>query len=247
MKRLGVAGAALLVAAGTCFAGTLRPVAVQPSGDEVPANLLRISIVFDEHVSEPVLPRLALRAIDGRTIDRPFLEQELWSPTGKILTVLLHPGRVKSGLIAHDTSGPVLTKKKTVSLTLDGRELKRWVVADDDHEGPATARWRIGTVRAGSRDPLVVALDAPIDGRDVDYLVVADSRNRRLPGRAVLVQGEGRWSFKPAAAWQAGKYRLAVFSQLEDSAGNRLGGRFERTTGQMSDRNRDASIPFSIR
>ena len=247
MKRWRIAAAALLLAAAPCFAGTPRPVAVQPSGDEVPANLLRISIVFDEQVSEPVLPRLALRALDGRVIDRPFLEQELWSPSGRILTVLLHPGRVKSGLVAHDRFGPVLHKKETVSLTFDGRELKRWDVADDDHEGPVVAKWNIGTVRPGSRQPLLVELDAPIDGRDVNYLVVIDELNRRLPGHAVLARGERRWTFTPSAPWPAGRYRLAVFSQLEDAAGNRLDGRFESPARPASDRDSDGSIPFSVR
>ncbi len=115
MLTLWVATAAQAVAA------QLVPVAVQPSGPEVPANLLRISLVFAQPVGEYVLPRLELRQANGEVIDKPFLEQELWSPSGKILTVLLHPGRVKSGLIAHDTLGPVLHGDGLVVLTLDGQ------------------------------------------------------------------------------------------------------------------------------
>lgn len=85
---------ALWTAAGAqAVAAQLVPVAVQPSGPEVPANLLRISLVFAQPVGEQVLPRLELRQANGNVIDKPFFEQELWSPSGKILTVLLHPGR----------------------------------------------------------------------------------------------------------------------------------------------------------
>jgi hypothetical protein len=58
-------------------------------------------------------------------IQEPFLEQELWSPDGKLLTVLMHPGRVKSGLIAHDERGPILSPGEDVTLTLDGHPIKQ--------------------------------------------------------------------------------------------------------------------------
>src|SRR5499425_3830758 len=94
---------ALAVALGTSHAeqATPRVHLVQPSGPEVPANLLRISISFAAQVEGPLLPRLSLLRADGGQVEAPFLEQELWSPSGRILTVLLHPGRVKTGLKAH--------------------------------------------------------------------------------------------------------------------------------------------------
>ncbi|MGY2492669.1 hypothetical protein ACW4E8_39465, partial [Cupriavidus sp. CP313] len=71
-------------AAAQAVAAPSVPVAVQPSGPEVPANLLRISLVFAQPVGEHVLPRLELRQANGNVIDKPFLEQELWSPSGKV-------------------------------------------------------------------------------------------------------------------------------------------------------------------
>src|SRR6266550_561528 len=92
-----VGATALAVALGAARAEQPIPrvVLVQPSGPKVPANLLRISIRFEAQLEGPMLPRLALFRTDGRQIQEPFLEQELWSPDGKILTVLMHPGRVK--------------------------------------------------------------------------------------------------------------------------------------------------------
>ena len=54
-------------------------------------------------------------------MQEPFLEQELWSPSGKILTVMMHPGRVKTGLKARDEKGPILSVGDDVALALDGR------------------------------------------------------------------------------------------------------------------------------
>jgi hypothetical protein len=233
-------------AAAHAVAAELVPVAVQPSGPEVPANLLRISLVFAQPVSEHLLPRLELRQANGDVIDEPFLEQELWSPSGKILTVLLHPGRVKSGLIAHDTVGPVLHADGLVVLTLDGQEIKRWKVGSDDHDGPHPAGWNVGSVLAGTREPLVVELDAPIDGRDVDYLAVANASNRRIQGRARLEVGEERWTFTPDAPWMESRYTLAVFGNLEDSSGNRLNGHFESPGTAPDPATADVYIPVTI-
>ncbi len=240
------AACGLLCALLAGAAAALPPASVQPSGDEVPANLLRISVVFEAPVHEPVLPRLRLRRDDGRLVERPFLEQELWSPSGRILTVLLHPGRVKSGLAAHDAAGPVLEPGERVGIELDGRVLRRWTVGADDRDGPAPADWRLRAPPAGTRAALVVELDAPIDGRDADYLAVADAAGRRVAGASVLSCGERRWSFVPGAPWPAGAYRLAVFAHLEDPSGNRLGGRFEREPGAPPPEDRDAALPFVV-
>ncbi len=163
----------------------------------------------------------------GMQIQEPFLEQELWSPDGKLLTVLMHPGRVKSGLIAHDELGPILSPGEDVTLALDGHPIKRWRVGPANTVGPAVSTWKISAVRVGSRQPIVVTLDEPIDGRDVDYLAIADERDRRVAGRAQLAYGESTWTFIPNSPWRAGAYKLVARGTLEDPAGNRLGSHFE--------------------
>jgi len=120
---------------------------VPPSADHVPANLLRISLTFARPVDGDVLSRLALVRADGSAIDAPFLPQELWSPDGAILTLLLHPGRVKTGLQARAALGPILNAGETVTLTLDGQALHTRHVDADDTEGPPGA----GQGRAGNR------------------------------------------------------------------------------------------------
>jgi hypothetical protein len=237
-------GAAVL--GGAAAAEPLRPSAVHPSGAVVPANLLRISIVFTEPVGDAVLSRLKMVGPDGYVIEKPFLEEELWSPSRRILTVLLHPGRVKSGLIAHETAGPVLRAEQSVVLQLDGAELKRWTVAEDDHDGPKPAAWRVGAVRVGTRQPLTVDLDGPIEARDVDYLAVADAANRRVRGSARLEPGERRWTFTPQRPWQATTYKLAVFGNLEDASGNRLGSHFESGGGAHTPQQSDVVIPLTV-
>ena len=223
-----------------------RVVLVQPSGPEVPANLLRISIRFAAQVEGPLLPRLSLLRADGRRVLEPFLEQELWSPGGRILTVLLHPGRVKTGLKAHDEKGPILSAGDEVALALDGVSIRRWRVGPADEIGPMASEWKVSAVRVESKQPLVVALDGPIDGRDADYLAIADARGRRVAGRARLTNGESIWMFTPSAPWRPGAYKLVVRGTLEDPAGNRLGSRFETSIDSPPGPAVDAVVPFAV-
>jgi hypothetical protein len=190
--RQWAGAAALAVALGCSHADAAAPpvVVVQPSGPRVPANLLRISIRFATQVEGPVLPRITLLRADGRQIQEPFLEQELWSADGKVLTFMMHPGRIKSGLKARAQRGPILSMGDEVSLALDGRPIKRWSVGPTDEAGPITSAWKVSAVRSESRQPLVVTFDGPIDGRDAGYLAVADADGRRVAGRVRLTVGE---------------------------------------------------------
>src|SRR5262252_10632856 len=207
-----VGATALAVALGCSHAGQPAPrvVLVQPSSNEVPANLLRLSIGFAAQVEGPLLPRLSLWRANGRQVEAPFLEQELWSPSGKILTVMMHPGRVKTGLKARDEKGPILSAGDDVALALDGVVIKRWSVGPADEIGPIVSAWRVSPVRVDSKQPLVVVLDRAIDGRDSDYLAIADVRDRRVAGRAQLTDGERTWTFTPNAPWRPGVYKLVV-------------------------------------
>jgi hypothetical protein len=174
LRRL-VGAATLAVTLGSHAEPTPRVVLVQPSGIEIPANLLRISIGFANQVEGPVLSRITLLRANRKMIQEPFLEQELWSPDGKVLTFMMHPGRVKSGLQARAVMGPILSVGDDVTLAIDGRPIKRWSVGSTDDAGPVTSAWKLSAVLPKSRQPLVVALDRPIDGRDADYLAIADA------------------------------------------------------------------------
>ncbi len=85
--------------------------AIYPSADRLPQNLLRIYIQFNEPMAQGDAYRhIALTRSDGRKLEYPFLElaEELWDPSGRRLTLLLDPARVKQGLVPREEDGPVL-------------------------------------------------------------------------------------------------------------------------------------------
>lgn len=221
--------------------------AVRPSATSVPASLLRLSIVFARPQTQPVIPRLELLRDDGTMVDAPFDPQELWSPDGLTLTVLLQPGRVKTGLVAHNTLGRALIAGEHVRLMFRNREIASWNVTSSNSTPPVPDRWKVAPPRAGTRATLSVRLDKPIDAMDRDLVAIATADGRRVTGKVTLSHGETQWSLVPRAPWRPGPYEVVVNAELEDSSGNRVGERFEHPATTNEDLPRDTVIPFHIR
>ncbi len=220
--RSGGALVAILVGAASAAAQTVRPTA-----DAVPVNLLRFSIQFERPPEGPVLPRLGLSGADGRNIEEPFLEQELWSPDSRILTVLMHPGRVKSGLVANEELGRALVDGDNVTLTFNGQPIKRWRIIAEDRTGPNPSRWTATTPRVHSRDQLTVWLDGSVDAFGTSLIAVRTPSGARLEGHAMFDTGESIWRFTPDDPWTVGRYVVVAAPDLEDASGNRPGLPFE--------------------
>ena len=100
---------------------------VFPSGTVLSAHTLRLSIRFRQVPDGAVLPRLALRSERGLLQD-VFMQQELWSPDHKTLTLLFDPGRLKTGIGRHIAVGAPLEGHARVELTLEAALLKDWQV-----------------------------------------------------------------------------------------------------------------------
>jgi hypothetical protein len=72
-----------------------------------------------------------------------------------------------------------------------------------------------------------VHLQSPISAASDELIAVKGGDGRRLAGRVALSEGETRWRFTPAQAWQAGRYWIVAHPDLETPAGNRSCAPFE--------------------
>lgn len=230
--RIPVAVLASLMLATPAIAQT-----AYPSGPEVPANLLRVSIEFPEPPPGAVAGRVRLTRAEGSEIAGAFYPEPLWSPDGRVLTLYLDPGRVKTGLKAHDLVGRALAAGERVQLRIGDRTLREWRVTGPTSTPLEPDRWRLETPRAETREALTVFMPAPIDRRDRDLIAVADTSGRRIAGASTLLPGERTWRFRPAMPWRKGAYRLKLHPDLEDPEGNRVARPFESRV--------DAEIPES--
>ncbi|MEM1288357.1 MAG: hypothetical protein AAGH60_08400 [Pseudomonadota bacterium] len=222
--------------------------AIYPSGDEVPENLLRFYLYFSAPMAaEDVLSSVRLRDSDGQNVEGVFLSNrfDLWSPDRTRLTLLLDPGRVKTGLDAHNELGRALIAGEHYELTIDTGLIDydqcnlaedyvhRFEATLEDTSAPDPAQWQIETPASGSRDPVSIDLGTPHDHLSMAFRVrVRDTNGDTVRGQVRLTDHEAGWQFKPEAPWDVQRYTISIGEEFEDLAGNRPGRTFDQPVGQ---------------
>jgi hypothetical protein len=241
----------LALAAGSATACPAPPVAgpveLYPTARTLPANLLRIFVYFPRPMArDDIFDHIALVDESGEEVEGAFLENryDLWSPDATRLTVLLNPGRVKTGLAAHDAMGRALEEGQRHALVVGGgaedaqgcalgaETVQAFVAGPPDFAPPAPGDWAVTRPEAGTRDPLSVDLGSPHDHLSMVYrLRVLDADGTPVPGRIDLGAGERLWRFTPVAPWPDAPLRVVIDERLEDLAGNRPGTLFDQPIG----------------
>jgi hypothetical protein len=243
-----------------------RIVGVYPSAAVLPENQLRFYLHFSAPMSRgEAYANLALLKEDGKAVEHPFLEigEELWDPSGRRLTLLIDPGRIKRGLQPRELFGPVLEAGRTYTLVIkrtwrdeSGQPLgqtsqKKFTAGPPAEKALDHRDWKITSPPAGSRERLVVQFPSPLDRALAARLIsVADPGGKPLAGEVSLGAEERQWDFRPDLPWAAGRHELVVDTALEDGAGNQIGRPFEVDQFQKIERQaRDEMVrlPFEIR
>jgi hypothetical protein len=222
--------------------------AIRPSSAVVPANQLRWYVEFSAPMREgEAARRVHLLDARGREVSGAFLtvEQELWDPGRRRITLLFDMGRVKRGIRTRVEAGPVLQPGERYSLVVDGEwrdargaPLVKGVVhafraGPEEHAPVAPARWSLHPPAIGSRRPLELEFGEPLDHALAERLLAVEGPDgSAVPGVVRLDQDDRRWRFTPDAPWLAGRYRLQIHPALEDLAGNRVGHAFDADLGR---------------
>jgi hypothetical protein len=216
-----------------------RVTAMYPSSPVLPANQLKLYIVFSAAMQGgDFWQNIHLVDQDGKPAYLPFVGQELWNRDYTRLTLIFDPGRIKRGVKPNVDLGPVLVEGKRYTLVIDrefkdsnGRPLAQpfrheFAAGPDERRGIDTALWKLSRPDAGTRDPLVIRFDRPLD-----YALLGDVfQVPDISGLATIGPGETEWRFQPAQPWTAGEHRVIVDMALEDLAGNRIGRPFDVDT-----------------
>jgi hypothetical protein len=227
---------------------------IYPTSDRLPANLLRFYIYF----SEPMLRGEALQHIrlldeSGNTVPDVFLEtgEELWNPESTRLTILLDPGRVKTGLRAHSDLGRALTVGRSYRLVIDSswqdaqeQRLKTsftkdFSITSEIDASPSIAGWQSEIPQSGTRDPLRLRFPLPLDHLSLlTRIQVLNGERVSLSGKVDIGGQETLWQWTPDHPWQENTYTIKVNPTLEDIAGNNLFGLFDQPS------HRDRTLPL---
>jgi len=222
-------------------APTTQVVSVTPSAAVWPENVVKLYVTFSAPMRIGVAwDNIRIRDTSGAAMGGMFVEidQELWDPSGRRLTVLFDPGRIKRGLVDNVNEGPPLAVGGTYTLEIDAtwRDAaggllvepfaKIFTVAAPLRAPIDPAAWRL-TPPLGSTDPLIVDFDRPLDAALGLRAITVRRDGTIVPCEAELERDETRLVFNPTRPWEPGRYSLHADDILEDIAGNRIGRPFD--------------------
>ena len=223
-----------------------RVVAVYPSADRLPENLLRLYVQFSAPMSrEHAARHLSLVGPDG-PVALPFVapEHELWNSARDRLTLVLDPGRVKRGVGPNVELGPVLAAGAVYRLEVaagwpdgSGRPtaesfVKAFRVVPADRSSPRPDDWQVFAPR-GPREPLEIHFEAPLDRALLAGSIrVETGDGRAIDGRVAIGGEELTWTFRPRNVWPSDSLRVLVDRRIEDPSGNRIDRLFDEAMGR---------------
>jgi hypothetical protein len=239
---------------------------IYPTTDLLPENQLKLYVVFSSPMSRgEAWKRIHLLDASGAKIELAFLEieQELWDPEQRRLTVLFDPGRIKRGLVPHNELGPAIVEGREYTLLIDREYLdakgvplreefrKKFRAAPADRQPTDLKDWRLVAPKAGASEALVVTFPEPMDWAMLQRTFEVTGPSGPVAGTIAVGNNEAEWRFTPARPWQPGDYQLTVDASLEDLAGNRIGrafdvdlDRFDQVTQRVI--HRTQSLPFRV-
>lgn len=234
---------------GPCDAARAPRVAdIYPTSDALPANVLRFYIYFDAPMLRSnTLDRITLVDKQGNKMPDVFFPSRyaLWSQDSRRLTVLMDPGRVKSGLDSSIALGGGLQPGHDYALIVDEglsdhrgclsnlAFRKDFSVTEAEVTIPDPASWRLTVPLAGSREAVQLQASASMDHLSLAYKVrVKNMAGEGVPGAIDVADNERVWAFTPRAPWLSQQYMIHIDPALEDVAGNRPTGLFDDPTGE---------------
>jgi hypothetical protein len=206
------------------------PIRIFPEAKVLPANTLRFYIYFPRPAEAHFYrDQLWLLDEEEKVVRDPFLvlPQELWSPDGLRLTVLMEPGRIKRGLGADPTHEPALVVGRTYSLAVTalGQTARHtFRVSDPVLEPVDEAQWRLIPPTFGSLEPAAVRFYRVMDAALCENEIGVLTASGEIVQTSVSLAPEGTTAqIIPSHPWSALEHHVVVSERLEDVCGNRLG------------------------
>lgn len=246
------------------MASEAKVIAVYPTTNTVPENILRFYITFSQPMRQGnSLEHIHLYNDDNKAVNNVFLDNyyEIWNNDFTKITLILDPGRIKTGLIANETMGRGLRKGGKYTLvidslwqTIEGSHLdksytKSFTVQAEDRDTLSVNNWKIKSPKSEGLDPLIITFPKPIDHINANnYITVTNDKEKLIQGQIQLKEQETQWFFIPNKKWKRGTYFIRINSRIEDLAGNNLNGSFDHLSGSLKNKQEGKTeiITFNI-
>lgn len=219
-------------------------VQIDPVSPSLPENVLRMHIQFSDPMREGYISKY-IRVIDvetGAEVEQAFFDSfyELWTPDHRRLTLLVDPGRVKTGLEAHDTLGRAFVAGRDVRIevssdwptlsgdTLAGTFAQSFTVTPEERSAMDPSTWDVsfdhGVVR--------LSFDRVIDIHSLNaHVRVLDNTDTPI-GSDWALDETGQVALSTIET-SAVPHRLVIRHRFEDVAGNTVTAAFDHQKGDV--------------
>ena len=211
--------------------------AIYPLADSIPKNILFFHVRFTQSMQESEQAWMKISILDdkGTLIPNTWRQRSFWLDSGRLLVLMIHPGRVKSGI---RYIGPVFDVGKQYTLVVDS-SLKdiygRSVLAGSSHTYTVVKerkeRIKINSVTAnvtsGTNEPIALQLNNPVDHASaLTGFSIVDQSEKEL-SFTLIQNNNNTLLLQPDKAWQPGRYHIVRAGRFYDCAGNRVNRLFE--------------------
>ncbi len=246
------------------FSQEVKPqvLAIYPTTDSIPLNLTRFYIEFSKPMQEMyILKHIKLTNKKGENITGIFYENqyELWNENRTKVTLIIDPGRVKTGLLANKLMGRAFDEGIQYTLTVDSLLLdfndqklttsfsKTFVAVKEDSIPPKVELWHYNVPKRKSKQPFIINFNDNIDHISAQTFIRITYKGNIVEGKISLKRNEQQWFFEPQKNWKKGGYRIEVSNNLEDIATNSMYQVFDHKLGDFKEQRENSTFTFNIK
>lgn len=206
---------------------------VYPTSQQVPANLLKFYIEFNQPMREgrEIFDRIHLVDDQGKRVHSPWRRLQLWSNDSRRFSLWIHPGRIKQGVNLRAELGPVLQPDTSYRLVIDkslqtpaGTTLatsfeRSFRTTEEVRQPIDLSKWRV-TGPEQADGILSIVSDRALDPFLFRRHVSIYRDNKAVPMDFSWNRALDTFVGKPESPWQPGTYEIRPGHLLEDLAGN---------------------------
>jgi hypothetical protein len=224
-----------------------KVIKVLPESNILPQNFFKFYLYFSNAMSfDNPYRYISIYDELGNKIPKFLVEFSagLWDPSRTRLTVLIHPGRIKRGILFNLKYGMAFNEGKTYQLKVDrnikdyrGVELqadmtKSFTISSPSYKKLQLERWQLNKPKVSSLQSLTIYTDHLIDPVLAKKMItIINSENdTEVEGEYIVDSINKQIKFSPSIHWREGSYQLLVDPALEDISGNNFKRTFDRDT-----------------
>ncbi|MCB9063983.1 MAG: hypothetical protein H6551_02455 [Chitinophagales bacterium] len=219
---------------------TANVVTAYPLSDTIPYNTLFFHVRFSHSMKNDKLAYTHISIYDEAGIEREkaWRQKSFWLDDGKLLVLMIHPGRVKNGI--HYES-PLFDSGKTYTLKvnediedINGNSIaksysKTFYVIGEDRVSPKPYFENAALPTAGSKQPLLLTFSESMDYASVFAGVKLYNVKGKEVALSIKNKTDDSYMLFPNRQWVKGKYTLILKGAVYDIAANRINRLFEIT------------------